>query len=130
MFGQARELKIIGDLSRDELHVSFFRQKIHSIKSAKMLKFYEKVSVKNNCRFSEYIGKEGHVLGVSEEDGVVFGYAVTFDYGDRTDDLEGAFFEPEELQGTGEIAPREMFYSGDAIRVHRDDQGRGYIADN
>lgn len=38
--------------------------------------FYQEVQVNVGCRDSEYQGLKGAVLGTSEEDGILYGYAV------------------------------------------------------
>lgn len=86
--------------------------------------FYEKVLILDTTQESEIRGKHGWVLGVSADDALIHEYQVHFDafeigYGVR----------PEDLEGTGEIAPRERFYAGEATRVRVDAQGRGHVAD-
>lgn len=75
--------------------------------------FYEKVRVTNSQRSPEYKGKTGVVLGVSEEDGKIYGYSVHF-----PEEEESCMFVPEELEGTGEFADSRDFYDEDnRIRV-------------
>ena len=76
--------------------------------------FYEKVLILDSAEAPEIRGKYGWILGVSEEDGIVSGYHVTFDEFDH-----GYGVRPADVLGTGERAPREKFYSGESIRVSR-----------
>lgn len=92
------------------------------------LRFFEKVQVLSCPECPHRVGKFGHVLGMSYEDdnpdgGEVCGYGVFFD------DLGEVYsFEPIELLGTGEIADRADFYTGESVRVRVDD-GKGFLAD-
>lgn len=84
--------------------------------------FFEKVNVISSKKFPEYNGRTGVVLGISEEEGKVYGYAVDF-----PGVLEGCMFLPEELEGTGEFAdPRDFYDENDRIRVRVVD-GEGFI---
>ncbi|MBC9131784.1 immunity protein 31 [Frischella sp. Ac13] len=67
--------------------------------------FYEEVEILPNCEHPEYIGKKGVVMGVSEEDGVIFGYAV-----DLYDAEYGHYFKMNCLKSTGKQFKREDFY--------------------
>lgn len=88
------------------------------------LSFYEKVRVTNSQKAPECNGKTGVVLGISEEDGTVYGYGVHF-----SDEEEGYFFPPEELEGTGEFAdPRDFYNENNRIRVRVVD-GEGFIVE-
>jgi hypothetical protein len=89
------------------------------------LRFYEKVVVLKCDDFPEYIGGAGCVLGMGDETAPPFSYAVLLDATDRV-----CCFDHDELESTGEIAPRSQFYD-DAkppIRVVVKD-GKGYLAD-
>ena len=89
------------------------------------LGFYEKVVVVQSDKFPELVGRIGYVLGVSEENGVVYSYAVHF-----LDIVEGYCFAPDELRGSGEFADRSLFYDDKepSLRVRVID-GKGELAD-
>ena len=89
------------------------------------LRFYEKVVVLKCDDFPEYIGGAGYVLGMGDETVPPFSYAVLLDATDRV-----CCFDHDELQGTGEIAPRSQFYddSEPPVRVVVKN-GKGYLAD-
>jgi hypothetical protein len=82
--------------------------------------FFERVVIQNSRRFPEMNGRTGVVLGVSEEDGHVFGYSVFLN-----DKVELVSFEADEVVGTGELVDRSVFYDeADRIRVRvRDGYG-------
>ena len=89
------------------------------------LRFYEKVVVLRCDDFPEYVGGAGYVLGMGDETAPPFSYAVLLDATDRV-----VCFDHDELQGTGEVAPRSQFYddSKPPLRVVVKD-GTGYLAD-
>ena len=88
--------------------------------------FYEKVRVLDSAEDVEIRGKYGWVLGVSADDEA----QLILDYQVHFDEVETGYgIPPDDLEGTGEIAPREKFYSGESIRVRVDDKGRGWLAD-
>ncbi len=88
------------------------------------LSFFEKVRVLKSRELPEYDGKIGVMLGISEEDGKIYGYDVHF-----PDEEEGCFFPAEELEGTGEFAdPREFYDENDRIRVRVID-GEAFIVE-
>ena len=93
--------------------------------NAKKLRFYEKVVVLKCDDFPEYIGGAGYVLGMGDETAPPFSYAVLLDATDRV-----VCFDHDELQGTGEVAPRSQFYDDDKppVRVVVKN-GKGYLAD-
>jgi len=62
------------------------------------LAFFEKVIIQNSRKFPELNGRTGVVLGISEEDGHVFGYSVTLD-----GETEGYYFKADEIMGTGNL---------------------------
>jgi hypothetical protein len=76
------------------------------------LGFYERVVVVRSNTFPDLIGRAGHVLGISEESGTVCGYSVLL-----VGAVECCFFQPNELEGSGEFADKDLFYDGDSIRV-------------
>ncbi len=76
------------------------------------LGFYEKVRITNSQRFPEYNGKIGVMVGISEENGKIYSYSVSFP------EEESCMFRPEELVSTGEFAdPRDFHDENDRIRV-------------
>jgi hypothetical protein len=87
------------------------------------LGFFEKVKVISSSKFPAKIGRVGVMLGISEEDGKIYDYAVYFLEGD------GVFiFDPEELQGTGEYVDEELIYKeNNRIRV-RVENGEGKLS--
>ncbi len=89
------------------------------------LGFFEKVTITNSRKFPEMNGRGGVVTGISEEDGHVFGYAISFE-----GDGEGYYFAASEVVGTGQFVDRSLFYdNADRIRVRVDKDGRGSIVD-
>lgn len=67
--------------------------------------FYQEVIVLPNSAQKQYIGQKGVVMGISEEDGIFYGYGVLID-GKKTID----FFTEDELSPTGKQFRREDFY--------------------
>ena len=67
--------------------------------------FYQEVEVKENAKNSKYAKCKGVVLGISEEDGIVYGYSVVI-HGKETT----AYFEKEDVFPTGVFYRREDFY--------------------
>ena len=93
--------------------------------STQKLSFYERVVVLKCDDFPEYIGGAGYVLGMGDETVPPFSYAVLLDATDRV-----CCFDHDELQGTGEIAPRSQFYDDSEPRVRVVvKNGKGYLAD-
>jgi len=87
------------------------------------LAFFEKVVIQNSRKFPELNGRSGVVLAVSEEDGHVFGYAVSVE-----GEEEGYDFAADEIAGTGELVDRGVFYDdNDQIRVRVSADGYGEI---
>ncbi len=67
--------------------------------------FYHEVEVKEGARNSKYVKSKGLVLGISEENGVIYGYAVAI-YGKENT----VYFEKDNLAPTGIVYQREDFY--------------------
>lgn len=67
--------------------------------------FYQEVQVKADAEIKKYRGKKGAVLGVSEENGMLYGYSVLIH---GTDCL--VFFDKDEVFPTGVSFSRENFY--------------------
>lgn len=68
-------------------------------------KFYQEVEVLDNCLQKECIGKKGVITGISEENGIIYGYAV-----DLYDKEYGYYFKTDCLKPTGKQFKRENFY--------------------
>ncbi|MDQ1091092.1 hypothetical protein QE400_000505 [Xanthomonas sacchari] len=66
--------------------------------------FYQEVEVRAGLDL-EYQGKKGVVMGVSEEDGVVYGYAVLIHGHEAV-----VYFDKRKLIPTGNLFSREDFY--------------------
>jgi len=88
------------------------------IKQKKMntkIDLFDEVKITDNCKNSELIGKIGVVIGVSEEDGIVYGYSV------RSSDLPHSYsFSVYEVNPTGKRFKREEFYDGTSLSVSKD----------
>ncbi|OAT32491.1 hypothetical protein M976_00548 [Buttiauxella ferragutiae ATCC 51602] len=67
--------------------------------------FYQEVQVVPDAKNSKYVGRKGVVLGISEEDGVIYGYAVILHDKENT-----VYFEKDDLVPTGVVFKREDFY--------------------
>jgi len=67
--------------------------------------FYQEVRIKDDAKTLKYRGKKGAVLGVSDEDGVLYGYSVL---------IHGmgclVFFDKDEVFPTGRSFSRADFY--------------------
>lgn len=67
--------------------------------------FYQEVEVKESTKNSKYAKCKGVVLGISEEDGIVYGYSVAIHGKENT-----VYFEKDDVFPTGIIYRREDFY--------------------
>ncbi len=67
--------------------------------------FYQEVEVCAAAKNSKYRGMKGAVLGVSEEGGVIYGYAVLI-HGESN----SVYFDKNELMPTGVEFSRDDFY--------------------
>ncbi|RRU22255.1 hypothetical protein EGJ34_03870 [Stenotrophomonas sp. 278] len=67
--------------------------------------FYQEVQVSAECGSPEYRGLKGAVLGISQEDGVVYGYAVLL-HGESTT----TYFKKDEITATGKHFSRGDYY--------------------
>ena len=67
--------------------------------------FYQEVEVCLNSKSTKYRGMKGAVLGISEEDQVVYGYAVLIHGMDTL-----VSFDKEDLTPTGVRYSRDDFY--------------------
>lgn len=87
--------------------------------------FFEKVIIVNSRKFPELNGRTGVMLGISEEDGHIYGYGVHVD-----GESEGYDFAADEIVGTGEFVDRSVFYDdADRVRVRVDEDGRGHLVE-
>ena len=73
--------------------------------SMQKLDFFQEVQVRANYPNTLYQGKKGAVLGISEEGGIVYGYAVLIHGTDMT-----VYFDTKDLTPTGKMFLREDFY--------------------
>jgi len=79
------------------------------------LDFYEEVRISNDIADPSLRGKTGVIMGISEEDGIVYGYSV------RLKDLKHSYgFSANEISPTGRKFKREDFYDGSNISVSQD----------
>ncbi|MNF81530.1 hypothetical protein D3C84_638060 [compost metagenome] len=67
--------------------------------------FYCEVEVKESSRLPQHRNKKGAVLGISEEEGVIYGYSVLIHGMDHL-----TFFEKDEIFPTGVVFLRSDFY--------------------
>ena len=68
-------------------------------------RFYQEVEVCSEAKNSKYRGQKGAVLGVSEEEGIVYGYVVLI-HGESS----SVFFDKDDLMPTGVQFSRDDFY--------------------
>ena len=87
------------------------------------LSFYERVVVAACEDDPFFVGKAGHVLGISEEGGPPISYGVLLEASSQV-----ICFSEHELQGTGEIADKSLFYDAPTLRIRVVD-GKGVIAE-
>jgi len=79
------------------------------------LEFYEEVKINNDMDDPSLRGKIGVIMGISEEDGVVYGYSVCLK------DMKYSYsFSVDEVSPTGRRFKREDFYDGSNIGVSQD----------
>jgi len=67
--------------------------------------FYQEVEVKENAKNSRYAKCKGVVLGISEEDYIVYGYTIVIHGEENT-----VYFEKDDVFPTGTVFKREDFY--------------------
>lgn len=67
--------------------------------------YYQEVEVKENAKNSKYAKCKGVVLGISEEDDVVYGYSVAIHGKENV-----VYFESDDVSPTGLTFKREDFY--------------------
>jgi hypothetical protein len=71
----------------------------------KRIGFYQEVQIKDDAKEKKYRGQKGVVLGVSEEGGILYGYAVLLHGKDHL-----VSFDKDEVFPTGVSFSREDFY--------------------
>lgn len=76
--------------------------------------FYQEVKVLNLEKSGEYCGLLGTVLGIGDDEGFGYSYAVYFH------DIGAVSFDEDELKATGNFFKREDFYNGSYARVSQD----------
>lgn len=67
--------------------------------------FYQEVEIKGNAKNSTYAKCKGVVLGISEEDDIVYGYSVVLHGKENT-----VYFVKDDVFPTGVVFSREDFY--------------------
>jgi hypothetical protein len=67
--------------------------------------FYQEVEVWSGSKLAQYRGLKGVVMGISEEDQIVYGYAVLLHGMDQT-----TYFDKDDLIPTGVRYSRDDFY--------------------
>lgn len=67
--------------------------------------FYQEVEIKGNAKNSTYAKCKGVVIGISEEDDIVYGYSVVLHGKENT-----VYFEKDDVFPTGVVFRREDFY--------------------
>lgn len=77
----------------------------YSKMALKKIDFYQEVEVSYNSKNHLYQGLKGTVLGISEEDNVLYGYAVLIHGMDQT-----VYFDKDDLVPTGIQYSRDDFY--------------------
>jgi len=79
------------------------------------LDFYAEVRISDGVDDANLRGKVGVIMGISEEDGIVYGYSVRFK------ELKHSYgFSVDEVSPTGRKFKREDFYDGSSITVSPD----------
>ncbi|WP_392562171.1 Imm31 family immunity protein [Orbus sturtevantii] len=67
--------------------------------------FYEEVEILPTTMLKQFIGKKGAIVGISEEDGILYGYAVLIHGREEID-----CFDAKDVKPTGKRFKREDFY--------------------
>lgn len=71
------------------------------------INFYQEIEVlpSNNQQHEKYVGRKGGVMGISEEDGILYGYAI------KLYDYEYLLcFDKDEVKATGKQLEQDDFY--------------------
>lgn len=87
------------------------------------IQILEKVLIANSKRLQEYVGQVGVVLGIGEDEGSGYSYAVSI-----ADTGEVVSFWGSELQGTGELVSRDSLFTGESVTIKVDSEGKGDLA--
>lgn len=71
------------------------------------INFYQEVEIlpSNNKKNEKYVGKKGGIMGASEEDGFLYGYAVKL-----YDEEYLLYFDKGDVVATGKQLKQEDFY--------------------
>jgi len=69
------------------------------------IEFYQEVKVVPEAKKGEYVGCKGVVLGISEENEIIYGYSVIL-HGKETT----VYFDKDDVEPTGLVFKREDFY--------------------
>ncbi|AWH88629.1 Imm31 family immunity protein [Limnobaculum parvum] len=71
------------------------------------INFYQEVEVLSGCnsKNKKYVGKKGGVMGVSEENGILYGYSVKL-----YDEEYLLSFDKDEIVATGRQLTQDDFY--------------------
>lgn len=69
--------------------------------------FYQEIEITSGCKDKnkKYVGKKGGVMGISEEDGVLYGYSIKI-----YDEEYLLSFDKDEVVPTGKQLTQEDFY--------------------
>lgn len=69
--------------------------------------FYQEVEISPNCKEKnkKYAGKKGGVMGVSEEDGILYGYSIKL-----YDEEYLLSFDKDEVIPTGKLLTQDDYY--------------------
>lgn len=69
--------------------------------------FYQEVKISDNCKEKnkKYTGKKGGIMGVSEEDGILYGYSIKLYEEDYL-----LYFDKDEVIPTGRQLTQVDFY--------------------
>ena len=73
--------------------------------TSERIDFYHEVQIKDDAKTPEYRGKRGAILGISEENGVLYGYGVMIHGMDFV-----VCFDKDEVFPTGARFSREDYY--------------------
>ncbi len=87
-----------------------------------MFAYFEKVKVASSPCHPNYVGREGVVLGIGEDEGNGYSYAASF----SGEDICLSFWE-KDLIGTGVILRKEGFYDGDSVKVRVNEEDEGHV---
>ncbi|MCS4494077.1 hypothetical protein ACVWWU_002531 [Pantoea sp. PA1] len=67
--------------------------------------FYQEVEIIFGCKNKKYAGKKGGVMGISEEDGILYGYSIKL-----YDEEYLLSFDKSEVLPTGKQLTQDDFY--------------------